>query len=290
MMSSTAQRANASLAPAVPVTIIEPSQGWVQLRLRELWDYKELLYFLVWREVKVRYKQTAIGAAWAILQPLLSMLIFSIFFGRLAKIPSDGVPYPLFSLAGLAPWTFFSNGLSQSALSLVTSSNLVKKVYFPRLIIPISSVLSGVRGSGLDPVPGPSLWALPRGFSDCQHCLAPGVRHARIHDRARSRTLAIGAQRAVSRRPLRRPVPDAVLDVRNADRLSEQPPQRALEDSLCLESDGRRGGRLSLVASEHWEFSRTNGSCFGDGRNHRFDLGSLLLPSDGKNVRGRCVA
>ncbi|MBX5496737.1 MAG: ABC transporter permease [Bryobacteraceae bacterium] len=149
MMSSIPQRANGSLAPAAPVTIIEPSQGWVQLRLRELWDYKELLYFLVWREVKVRYKQTAIGAAWAILQPLLSMLIFSIFFGRLAKIPSDGVPYPLFSLAGLAPWTFFSNGLSQSALSLVTSSNLVKKVYFPRLIIPISSVLSGFVDLGL---------------------------------------------------------------------------------------------------------------------------------------------
>jgi|HigsolmetaAR202D_1030399.scaffolds.fasta_scaffold11825_2 ABC-type polysaccharide/polyol phosphate export systems, permease component len=148
-MSSITQRANASVAPTAPVTIIEPSRGWVQLRLRELWDYKELLYFLVWREVKVRYKQTAIGAAWAILQPLLSMVIFSIFFGRLAKIPSDGVPYSLFSLAGLAPWTFFSNGLSQSALSLVTSSNLVKKVYFPRLIIPISSVLSGLVDLGL---------------------------------------------------------------------------------------------------------------------------------------------
>jgi lipopolysaccharide transport system permease protein len=140
----TASGSSADLAPAVPVTIIQPSRGWVSLRLRELWEYRELLYFLTWREVKVRYKQTALGAAWAIIQPLFTMLVFSLFFGRLAKIPSDGIPYPIFSLAGLVPWTFFSNALTQSSNSLVSSSNLISKVYFPRLTVPISAVFSGV--------------------------------------------------------------------------------------------------------------------------------------------------
>src|SRR3984957_12063146 len=112
---------------AMPVTIIGPSRGWVALKLGELWEYRELLYFLTWREIKVRYKQTVLGAGWAIVQPLLTMLIFSLFFGKLAKVPSDRIPYPLFCLAGLVPWTFFANGLSQSATSLVTSSNLISK-------------------------------------------------------------------------------------------------------------------------------------------------------------------
>lgn len=126
------------------VIVIEPSRGWIGLKLGELWDYRELLYFLTWREVKVRYKQTAIGAAWAVIQPLLTMLVFSLFFGKLAKIPSDGIPYPIFSLTGLVPWTFFANGLAQSSNSLVGSANLISKVYFPRLMIPMSAILSGV--------------------------------------------------------------------------------------------------------------------------------------------------
>jgi lipopolysaccharide transport system permease protein len=123
---------------------ITPSKGWVDLRLRDLWEYRELLYFLVWRDIKVRYKQTALGAAWAILQPLFTMLIFSIFFGRLAKMPSDGIPYPVFAFTGLVPWTFFANGLSQSSNSLVQNANLLTKVYFPRLALPLATVLSGV--------------------------------------------------------------------------------------------------------------------------------------------------
>ncbi len=114
------------------------------LGIKELWAYRELLYFMVWRDIKVRYKQTLLGAAWAILQPLLTMLVFSLFFGKLAGLPSDGIPYPIFSFAGLVPWTFFANGLTQSTASLVNSANLIKKVYFPRLIIPISAVLSGL--------------------------------------------------------------------------------------------------------------------------------------------------
>jgi lipopolysaccharide transport system permease protein len=133
-----------TLDPALVVTRIRPSRGWVSLKLEELWEYRELLYFLVWRDVKVRYKQTVLGAAWAILQPLLTMVVFSLFFGKLGKIPSDGLPYPIFSFAALVPWTFFASGLGQGANSLVGSQNLIKKVYFPRLVIPISSVLAGV--------------------------------------------------------------------------------------------------------------------------------------------------
>jgi lipopolysaccharide transport system permease protein len=123
---------------------IEPSKGWVSLKLRELGAYRELLYFLTWRDIKVRYKQTVLGAAWAIIQPFFTMVVFSLFFGNLAKIPSDGIPYPIFSYAALVPWTFFAYGLQQSSNSLVMSANLLKKIYFPRLVIPIASVLSGV--------------------------------------------------------------------------------------------------------------------------------------------------
>jgi len=125
------------------VTYIRPSKGWVSLRLDELWKYRELLYFLVWRDVKVRYKQTALGASWAVIQPFFTMVVFSLFFGRLASMPSDGVPYPIFSFAALVPWTFFATGLTNSSNSLVGSQQLLKKVYFPRLAIPIASVLSG---------------------------------------------------------------------------------------------------------------------------------------------------
>jgi lipopolysaccharide transport system permease protein len=131
-------------AGSVPVVRIEASKGWAALRLRELLEYHELLYFLVWRDIKVRYKQTALGATWAILQPVLTMAVFSVFFGKLARVPSDGVPYPIFSLAALVPWTFFSYGLNQASNSLVGSAQLIRKVYFPRLVVPISSVLAGL--------------------------------------------------------------------------------------------------------------------------------------------------
>lgn len=129
---------------AAPITHIEPSQGWVDLDLRELWSYRELLYFLVWRDIKIRYKQTVLGASWAVIQPFFTMIVFSLFFGRLAKVPSDGLPYPVFSYAALLPWMFFANGLQQASNSLITNANLVKKIYFPRLAIPLATVLSGV--------------------------------------------------------------------------------------------------------------------------------------------------
>lgn len=133
-----------STRDAPQVVFIKPSKGWVSLDLKSLWEYRELLYYLTWRDIKVRYKQTVLGAAWAILQPVVSMLIFSVFFGRLVKVPSDGIPYPLFCFAALVPWTFFANGLNQSSNSLIASANLLKKVYFPRLAIPLATVFAGV--------------------------------------------------------------------------------------------------------------------------------------------------
>lgn len=126
------------------VVRIEPTKGWVSLKLNELWEYRELLYFLIWRDVKVRYKQTVLGCAWAIIQPFFTMVVFSVFFGNLAKMPSDGIPYPIFSYAALVPWAFFANGLNLASNSLVNNSNLIKKVYFPRLSMPIASVLGGL--------------------------------------------------------------------------------------------------------------------------------------------------
>src|SRR5690606_37696732 len=144
MAVTVSPSAAAEPAGPPPVTIIEPVRGWRSLGLRELWEYRELLYFLVWRDVKVRYKQTVLGASWAIIQPFFTMVVFSLFFGRLAQIPSDGLPYPLFSFAALVPWTFFANGITHSSNSLVGSQNLIKKVYFPRMAVPIGTILAGL--------------------------------------------------------------------------------------------------------------------------------------------------
>src|SRR5947209_2425518 len=130
--------------PAPAPTVIRPPRGWQLLDLRELWHFRDLLYFLVWRDIKVRYKQTALGAAWAVLQPLLTMIVFTVFFGRLAKIPSDGVPYPVFAYTALLPWQLFAYALTESANSLVGNQNLITKIYFPRLVVPLASVLGGL--------------------------------------------------------------------------------------------------------------------------------------------------
>ena len=128
----------------LPRTRREPSKKWAWPKLRELWEYRELLFFFAWRDIKVRYRQTVMGVLWAIIQPFLTMVIFSLFFGRLANIPSDGLPYPVFSFAALVPWTFFANALTQASNSLVLSGNMLKKIYFPRLALPIATVLAGV--------------------------------------------------------------------------------------------------------------------------------------------------
>jgi lipopolysaccharide transport system permease protein len=132
-------------AHAPPIRVVIEAKRGVRLEdLRELWDYRELLAFLIWRDVKVRYRQTVLGAAWAVLQPLTTMVVFSVFFGRLGKLPSDGHPYPLFAFAALVPWSFFATGLTHGATSLISSAKLLKKVYFPRLVLPLASILAGV--------------------------------------------------------------------------------------------------------------------------------------------------
>lgn len=127
-----------------PVVMVKPTKGWPSLKLDEIWAYRELLYFLVWRDVKVRYKQTALGAAWAILQPLLTMVVFTFVFGRFARVPSNGLPYPLFSFTALLPWQYFASAMSNSSVSVVNNANLVSKVYFPRFIVPLASAIAPI--------------------------------------------------------------------------------------------------------------------------------------------------
>ena len=135
---------NSAQQQAAPWVVIESGKGRGKVNLRELWAYRDLLFFLTWRDISVRYKQTILGAAWAVIQPLMSMVVFTIFFGRLANIPSEGVPYPIFSFAALLPWQYFSTAVTSSSNSLVGSANLLSKVYFPRLLIPFASVLPPV--------------------------------------------------------------------------------------------------------------------------------------------------
>lgn len=128
----------------VALNIIEPPKRWVPLNLRELWQYRELTFFLIFREIKIRYKQTVFGVLWAIIQPFMTMVVFTFVFGRIARMPSDGVPYPLFSYVGLLPWNFFSSGLAKASNSLTSNASLIKKIYFPRLILPVVGILSGL--------------------------------------------------------------------------------------------------------------------------------------------------
>jgi lipopolysaccharide transport system permease protein len=149
-MKNKVSKANSSLtSPSSQVLFIRPPTGWVPLHLNELWEYRELLYFLVWRDVKVRYKQTALGITWAIIQPLLMTIVFTVSLGRVIKVSSDNIPYSIFVLSGLVPWQLFSYALSQSSSSLIEDERLIKKVFFPRLVIPISKALAGLIDFGL---------------------------------------------------------------------------------------------------------------------------------------------
>jgi len=130
--------------PLKPIVVIEPGRPWAGLSLRALWAYRELLFFIAWRDIKIRYKQTLLGITWAILQPFLMMLIFNLFFGRLAEFNAEGLPYPLFAFTGLVPWTFFTNAVSSSSMSLLTNANLITKVYFPRIMLPLAAVLAAL--------------------------------------------------------------------------------------------------------------------------------------------------
>jgi lipopolysaccharide transport system permease protein len=144
MSAPLATTHSAAATVDLPIQIIAPARGWVPIRLRELWEYRELLYFLIWREVKIRYKQAALGIGWAVLQPFLTMVIFSIVFGRFAGLPSDGLPYPVFAFCALLPWQLFTFALTESSNSVVANQRLITKVYFPRVIMPIAAVGVGL--------------------------------------------------------------------------------------------------------------------------------------------------
>lgn len=149
MNDSTVSQAAPISLPDKPLIVIKGGSVWKSVNLRELWEYRELFYFLTWRDVKIRYKQTALGVVWAVLQPVLTTLVFTLFFGRLANVPSDNVPYSLFAFAGLLPWTFFSNAVSMSGNSLVSNAHLITKVYFPRIVIPTTAVFAGLIDFGI---------------------------------------------------------------------------------------------------------------------------------------------
>src|SRR6266436_7787704 len=144
MSSASSAIPNSQSEIELPTLFIRPQTGWTAAGLKELWEYRELLYFLTWRDIKVRYKQTALGAAWAIIQPFFMMVVFSLFFGRLARVPSDGIAYPVFTFCALLPWQLFAHALTESSNSLVANERLITKVYFPRLVVPIAAVLGGL--------------------------------------------------------------------------------------------------------------------------------------------------
>ncbi len=226
--------------------IIRPSRGWVPIKVKDIWEYRELLYFLTWRDIKVRYKQTVLGAAWAVLQPFLTMVVFSIFFGRLAKLPSDNIPYPIFSYSALVIWTFFANGVTLSSNSMVTEANTIKKVYFPRLAIPIAAVISGVVDLVLAFIVLLGMmafyWNNAYGFS----VLASIVLFACFHHCPRSGFLVVCHERYVSRCAICCSIPCPDLAFCYTHCLFRELVKRHLEDSLRVESYGGRSRRFSL--------------------------------------------
>ena len=248
---------NAATHPAVladsevPVISITPPNRWWVLPVGELWEYRELLYFFVWRELKVRYKQTVVGAAWAVLQPFLTMLIFSLFFGKLANIPSGGLPYPVFYYSALLPWMYFASSLQNATGKIVENQNMITKVYFPRLALPISAVFSGLVDfaiSFLDVCRHHVLLPHSSGLAATDASRFPVARRA--HG-PRRRPLAFRPERDLPRRPLRRPVSRAILDVRLARRVSEFSRFREMAQmgvALRVEPDGGCDRRLPLVA------------------------------------------
>ncbi len=143
-MAATSARRVESVSQAIPSVVIQPPRGWLELDFAEMWAYRELLYFFVWRDIKVRYKQTVIGAGWAILQPFATMVVFSLFFGKLAKLPPKGIPYPIFFYCALLPWTYFAGALAGATSTVVENQRLITKVYFPRILLPLASVISGL--------------------------------------------------------------------------------------------------------------------------------------------------
>ena len=259
------------------------------MNLKDVWAYRELLYFLVWRDIKVRYKQTALGAAWAIIQPVMTMVVFSVFFGRLAKVPSDGIPYPVFAFAALLPWQLFAFSLTESSNSLVGSQNLITKVYFPRLVIPLASVLAGLVDFaiafvvllglmlyyGIRPTPAVAWLPLFVVFA-LATALSVGLWFSALNVKYRDvrYTIPFLTQFWMFATPV------AYLEHAGACEMAR---------ALRVESDGGGGGRISLGAAR--KIGRTGGVDLGIGGGGAADAGRrvVLFPADGSCFRGYCV-
>ena len=266
-----------------PVLRIAPPRGWLDIDFKELWAARELLYFFVWRDIKVRYKQTAIGAAWAVIQPFMTMVVFSLFFGKLAKMDSHGLPYPIFYYSALLPWMYFAGALQNATNVVVEQQRVITKVYFPRLVLPLSAVVSGLLDFAISfvvflgmmayyrIVPGPAILLFPC-FLLLAVLTALGVG-----------LVALRPERHLPRCALRDSVPGAVLDVCFARSVSQQPGARALALALRAQSHGRSHRRLSLGAHRTRPAAEHHA-----GRLHRYGsapggrrLG--ILPQDGRN-------
>ena len=270
--------------PTKPVIAIDGGRRWSGLELADLWAHRDLFYFLAWRDVKVRYKQTLLGAAWAILQPLLTMVVFTLLFGKLAHIPSEGEPYAIFSYAGLLPWNFFTAAVTNSSNSLVTSTNLITKVYFPRLLVPSAAV-----GAALVDIAIASLMLfviMPIygvGFHPSLILFVPLVVLTAL-DCSRSRDLDVGAERKVPRHPLCSAVRYTDFDVFDAGHLSGELPSRALAMGARTQSPKRHYRRFSRrnFQPSH-QLERT-----ADFNPHNFRAAGsrrLHLPPDGRRIR-----
>jgi hypothetical protein len=262
----------------IPALRIRPTPGWKALNLRELWQFRELLWFLALRDIKVRYKQTLLGVAWAVIQPVMAMLLFSIFFGRLGGLAekTPDVPYSVFVFCALVPWQLFSSALTQSSNSVVSEQRLLTKVYFPRLIIPISPLLSALVDFGIS-------FALLLGMM-VYYSVQPGAAIL-----LSPFSLVGGFQRDLPGRAVHDSVSDAVLAVRDPDCLSDQYRSRAMAVGLRPESDGRRGGRLPLGPPRYGVAFRTRPGIVVA---HGFGAAGrrpVLLPADGENLRRRGV-
>ena len=263
-------------------TVITPegtSSTWA-----DVWAYRELLYFIVWRDLRVRYRQMALGATWAILQPFSTMVVFSLVFGLLAGMPSDGAPYPVFSYAGLVPWTYFAAAVAQGAGSLVGSQSLLAKVYFPRLIVPLAAIIVPLVDAAVSMVmmavlmawygiaPGIAILTLP-GFALLATVFAGAVEH-----------LAVGVEREVSRRSLRGAVPHPVRVVRHTGGLSQFARARTLALVLRAQPDGHGGGRVPLGARRHAVANRGRGAVVHHGGGPDAVAEPPLFPAHGARV------
>ena len=291
MTFTEATPSRAVSAPSVerselPHTRIEPSKGWISLGLKDLWQYRELLFFLTWRDIKVRYKQTALGAAWAIIQPLFTMLVFTLFFGRLAKVPSDGIPYPLFSYTALLPWQLFAYALTESSNSVVANERLITKVYFPRLVVPLASILAGLVDFviAFTLVVGMMVWygvrptwavlTLPF-FVIFTMATALGV------------GLWLSALNVqIPRCPLYFDFYRTVLVVCFAGRLLQHARSCALAALLRSQPHGWRHRRFPLGAIGQGASTRRNAVGLGDRRSSRPYRRTVLLSSHGEDLRG----